>query len=54
MRWFSIVLLLIAILAGVLWMTAAVAAGLAKIILALFLLLFVASLFLRRGKAGRL
>ena len=47
MRWLSIIFLLFAVLAAVLWLTSAMAAGLAKIILALFLVLFVFSFFLR-------
>ena len=46
--------MLIAILAGVLWLTTAAAASLAKIILVLFLVLFVISFLLRRGKTGKL
>ena len=54
MKWLSIGFLLIAILAGVLWITAAIAASLAKIIVALFLVLFVFSLFLRGRSSSRL
>lgn len=54
MRWLWVVFLLIAILAGVLWLTSAMAAGLAKIIVALFLVLFVFSLFLRGRSATKL
>ena len=46
--------LVLAILSGVLWMTSAAAAGMAKIVLALFLILFVASLFLRKGSSTKL
>lgn len=53
MRWLSIVFLLIAILAGVLWLTSAVAAGLAKILIGLFLVLFVLSFFLRGRRSSR-
>jgi len=54
MRLISGILLIIAILALVLWTTAAAAAGIAKIIAALFLTLFVISLFLRKGRPGKL
>jgi uncharacterized membrane protein YtjA (UPF0391 family) len=54
MRILSGVLLVIAILALVLWLTASAAAGIAKIIAGLFLALFILSLFLRRGRAGKL
>lgn len=54
MRLVSGSLLMIAILALVLWITAGAAAGIAKIIAALFLTLFVISLFLRRGRPGKL
>jgi len=54
MRLISGTLLVIAVLALVLWITAGAAAGIAKIIAALFLVLFVASLFLRKGRAGKL
>jgi uncharacterized membrane protein YtjA (UPF0391 family) len=54
MRFISGLLLVIAILAAVLWLTVSAAAGLAKIIAALFLVLFILSLFLRRGRAGKL
>lgn len=54
MRFVSAFLLIIAILAAVLWLTASAAAGLSKIIAALFLALFILSLFLRKGKAGKL
>jgi uncharacterized membrane protein YtjA (UPF0391 family) len=54
MRIISGFLLVIAILAAVLWLTVAAAAGVAKIIAALFLALFVLSLFLRKGRAGKL
>ena len=54
MRLLTWLFLLIALLAGVLWLTSAAAAGLAKIILVLFLVLFVISFFLRRGKTGKL
>ena len=46
--------LLIALLAGVLWLMSAAAAGLAKIILMLFLVLFVIALLLRGRKTGKL
>ena len=46
--------MLFAILAGVLWLTSAMAAGIAKIVLALFLVLFVFSLFLRGRDATKL
>ena len=45
---------MIAVLALVLWITAGAAAGLAKIIAAMFLTLFVISLFLRKGRPGKL
>lgn len=54
MRLISGLLLVIAILAAVLWLTVSAAAGIAKIIAALFLVLFVLSLFLRKGRAGKL
>jgi uncharacterized membrane protein YtjA (UPF0391 family) len=54
MRLVSGFLLVIAILALVLWVTAGAAASIAKLIAALFLVLFVLSLFLRKGKAGKL
>lgn len=54
MRLVSGFLLVIAILAAVLWLTASASAGIAKIIALLFLVLFVLSLFLRKGKAGKL
>ena len=54
MRLVSGFLLVIAILGLVLWLTASAAAGIAKLIAALFLVLFILSLFLRKGKAGKL
>lgn len=54
MRLVSGLLLVIAILAAVLWLTVSAAAGIAKIIAMLFLVLFVLSLFLRKGRAGKL
>jgi uncharacterized membrane protein YtjA (UPF0391 family) len=54
MKWVSVIFLLLAILAGVLWMTSAVAAGIAKIVLALFLVLFVFSFFLRGRSSTKL
>jgi uncharacterized membrane protein YtjA (UPF0391 family) len=54
MRWLWVVFLVIALLAGALWMTSAIAASLAKIIVALFLVLFVLSLFLRGRSSIRL
>jgi uncharacterized membrane protein YtjA (UPF0391 family) len=54
MKWLGIGFLLIAILAGVLWLTSAIAASLAKIILALFLVLFVFSFFLRGRRSSKL
>lgn len=54
MKWLSIVFLLVAILAGALWLTSAIAAGIAKIIVALFLVLFVFSFFLRGRSAKKL
>ncbi len=47
MRWLWVVFLLVAILAGVLWLMSVIAAGIAKLIAALFLVLFVFSFFLR-------
>jgi uncharacterized membrane protein YtjA (UPF0391 family) len=54
MRFVSALLLIVAILATVLWLTASVAAGIAQIVAVLFLVLFIGSLFLRKGKAGKL
>ena len=54
MRFVSGLLLIIAVLAAVLWLTIGALAGLAKIIALLFLVLFIASLFLRKGRAGKL
>ncbi len=54
MRLISGILLMIAVLALVLWITAAASAGIAKIITAMFLTLFVISLFLRKGRPGKL
>ena len=54
MRLISGILLMIAVMGLVLWMTAAAAAGIAKVIAALFLTLFVLSLFLRKGRPGKL
>lgn len=54
MRLVSGFLLVIAILAAVLWLTASAAAGIAKIIAALFLVLVIISLFLRKGRPGKL
>jgi len=47
MRLVQGLLLVIAILAAVLWFTAAVASGIAKVIAILFLALFILSLFLK-------
>lgn len=46
--------LLVAILALVLWLTAGAMAGISKVIALLFLVLFVITLFLRKGRAGKL
>ena len=54
MRLISGFLLVIAILAAVLWLTVSAAAGIAKIVAMLFLTLFVLSLFLRKGRPGKL
>ena len=54
MRLISGLLLVIAILAAALWLTVSAAAGIAKIIAILFLVLFVLSLFLRKGRPGKL
>ena len=54
MRLISGLLLVIAILAAVLWLTVSAAAGIAKIVVMLFLTLFVLSLFLRKGRSGKL
>jgi len=54
MRLISGSLLIIAILAAVLWVTARAAAGFAGIAAALFLVLFILSLFLKKGRAGKL
>ena len=54
MRIVSGFLLVIAILAAVLWLTVSAAASIAKIVALLFLVLFVASLFLRKGRPGKL
>lgn len=54
MRLISGLLLIIAILAAVLWLTASMAAEFARIIVALFLVLFILSLFLKKGRAGKL
>jgi uncharacterized membrane protein YtjA (UPF0391 family) len=54
MRFISALLLIIAVLAAVLWFTVKAAAGLAQIIAALFLVLFILSLFLRKGRPGKL
>ena len=54
MRLISGLLLVIAILAGVLWLTVSAMASVAKVVLVLFLVLFILSLFLRKGRAGKL
>lgn len=54
MRLISGILLVIAILAGVLWLTVGAMASIAKILVVLFLVLFIVSLFLRKGRAGKL
>ena len=54
MRLVSGLLLVMAILAAVLWLSVSAAAGIAKVIAALFLALFLLSLFLRRGRPGKL
>ena len=54
MRLISGLLLVIAILAAVLWLTVSAAASIAKIVVMLFLTLFVLSLFLRKGRPGKL
>lgn len=48
MRLISGFLLIVALLAGALWLTVGALAGLAKIVGFLFLILFVISLFLKR------
>ncbi len=53
MRLVSGVLLVVAILAGVLWLTVGAMASVAKIVAVLFVLLFIVSLFLRKGRAGK-
>jgi uncharacterized membrane protein YtjA (UPF0391 family) len=54
MRLISGFLFIIALLAAVLWLTVSAAAGIAKIIAALFLVLFIMSLLLRKGRPGKL
>ena len=54
MRLVSGLLLVIAILAGVLWLTVGAVASIAKIVVVLFLVLFILSLFLRKGRPGKL
>lgn len=54
MRLLSGLFLVFAILAGVLWLTVSAAAGIAKIIAMLFVVLFILTLFLKRGRAGKL
>lgn len=54
MRLVSGFLLVIAVLAGVLWLTAGAMAGIAKIIAFLFVVLFLVSLFLKKGRTGKL
>ena len=54
MRLLPGLLLVVAVLAGVFWFTASVAAGLTKIIAGLFFVLFLLSLFLKKGRAGKL
>lgn len=44
MRWMWVVFLVIALLAGALWMTSALAAGIAKLIVGIFVVLFLVSL----------
>ncbi len=46
-------LLAIAILAGILWLTATVASGIAKIIVLVFLALFVLSLFFKGSRSTK-
>lgn len=48
MRLLSGFFLIVALLAGVLWLTAGALAGLAKIVALLFLVIFIISLFLKR------
>ena len=47
MRWLWVIFLVLAILAAVLWLTSALAVGIAKFMVAIFVVLFLASLFLR-------
>jgi uncharacterized membrane protein YtjA (UPF0391 family) len=47
MRWLQGILLVIVLLAAVLWLTSALAAGIAKFLVGIFLVLFLISLFLR-------
>jgi uncharacterized membrane protein YtjA (UPF0391 family) len=47
MRWLWVVFLVLAILAAVLWLTSALAVGIAKFMVGIFIVLFLASLFLR-------
>ena len=54
MRLVSGFLLVLALLAAALWVTVSAAAGVAKVMVALFLVLFVLSLFLRKGRPGKL
>jgi uncharacterized membrane protein YtjA (UPF0391 family) len=54
MRLISGVLLVVALLAAVLWLTISALANIAGVVAVIFLVLFVVSLFLRRGKAGKL
>ena len=54
MRIISGLLLVIAVLAAVLWLTASAAAGIARVVAVLFLVLFLLSLFLRKGRPGKL
>jgi uncharacterized membrane protein YtjA (UPF0391 family) len=53
MRWLSGLFLIVAILAAVLWLTMSVAAGIAKIIMAVFFVLLLVFSFLRQGRRGR-
>ncbi len=54
MRFISALLLIVAVLAAVLWFTVSAMASVAKVVAMLFLVLFVISMFLRKGKAGKL
>jgi uncharacterized membrane protein YtjA (UPF0391 family) len=54
MRLISGLLLLVAILAMVAWFTMGAAASLARLVAILFLVLFIVSLFLKKGRPGKL